>query len=182
MNLLKLLIAIGLVLFVHNLEAKVKTVQEWDNVFRTMTTEQKTQIVDTFLKARIYNFSYSLAAINLKESYGGKFKYNVNSTYSIDVGAFMINTKEYLRRTNQKVTKWNVARAMEDLNDYNTNFLMAAEILGNCYKEANGNWRLAYQYYNGWKSGSKASKEYSQDIVNIITMLKKYLRNVPTHP
>lgn len=153
--------------------------EDWDKSFRDMSAQQRAAIIKTFVNAIPDDLSFSLAAIHFKESKGSKYMFNINSSTSIDVGAFMINTKEYNRRLKRKNNKWNTARAMEELKDYDTNYIIALDNFKYCLKEAKGNYKLAYQYYNGWKSGSKRSKQYAKDVYQIRKVLEKYF-NHPT--
>ena len=157
--------------------ANAKTVEEWDKIFIELSLKEKSSLVKTFSKSLKYNLSYSMTAIHLKESFGDRWSININSVDSIDVGSFMSNTKEYLRRNNREINKFTTARAIEELMDYETNFYHALSVLRECLESSKGNSKLAYQYYNGWKSYSKESKEYSQDVINIKKVLKKYFNN-----
>ncbi len=153
-----------------------KSVEYWDNEFRSLSQENRNAIIKTFVKAIPDDLSYSLAAIHFKESYGDKYEFNINHSTSIDVGSFMINSLYYLKRQNLTINEWNTARALEELSNYDTNFLEARNILLDLIARYPGNWRLVYQRYNGGWSNSQASKDYAQDIINIQKVLKKYLR------
>ncbi len=154
-----------------------ETVKQWDIIFQNLDYKQRSSLVKTFVKSIPFDLHYSLTAIHLKESHAGKYKININDGTSIDVGDFMINTKEYNRKRKIKNTKWNTARAIEELEDYETNYLEALTILLECHKKSNKVWKTTYRYYNGWTSGSKASYKYSKDIANIIKVLRKYFNN-----
>lgn len=155
------------------------SIQEWDKVFQSLSIQERSNLVKTYVKSLPFDLAESLTAIHLKESTAGRYDFNVNKGTSIDVGDFMINTKEYNRRRGIINNKWNTARAMEVLQDYETNYLEALTILQDCHKESNGDWKKTYRYYNGWKSGSKRSYAYSKDIQNILVVIRKYF-NHPT--
>ena len=166
-----------LLLILLPLLIQAKSFDYWNKTFQSLSYQERSSLVKTFVKALPYDMSFSLTAIHFKESFGDRYKININNSKSIDVGSFMINTKEYLRKRNIKNNSWNTSRAIEELLDYETNFLEALDILNICLKKAKGNWKLSYQYYNGWTSNSKRSIEYSKDIVNIIKVLKVYFNN-----
>jgi len=149
-----------------------KSIEYWHTEFKKLSTQERSALVKTFVKAIPYDLSYTLTAIHFKETFGDRYFYNINSATSVDVGSFQISTREYLRRQSLKPTKWNTARAMEDLRDYDLNFSEAIITLNSCLKKAKGNWKKAWGYYNQWGKGG--NKEYSKDIYNIIQVLKKY--------
>ena len=151
-----------------------ESIEYWHDIFKNLSYQERSALVKTFVRGIPENLSYSLTAIHLKESFGGRYKFNINSKYSIDVGDFMINTKEYMRKRDIRLTSWNVARVMEELGDYETNLLEAKTIFKYCLDEAKGDYKLAYRYYNDWKSGTSRGYAYAEDIVNIVKVLKKY--------
>ena len=155
---------------VNSLEAK--SIKEWEKTFLELSVQERSNLVKTFVKALPYDLSYTLTAIHLKESHAGRYFYNINAKNSVDVGAFQVNTKEYLRRQGLKANTWNTSRAMEALRDYDLNFSEAVITLESCLKKSKGNWRKAWGYYNQWGNGG--NKAYSKDIYNIIQVLKKY--------
>ncbi len=167
---------VGLLLLTITVQAKVHSVKYWEDIYINLSVQQKSLLIRTFIKAKEYNLEYSLTAIALKESLAGKYKISISSIDSIDVGVFQINSKNYLRKNNIRKNNWNTARAIETLLDYETNFIEARNILQECLKKSRGNYKKSYELYNGWTSGSKRSIDYSKDIVNIIKVLKKYLR------
>jgi len=98
--------------------------------------------------------------------------FNINDKKSVDVGIFMINSKEYLRRNSLEDNTWNTARAMELLQDFDLNFSEAILTFNSCLKKAKGDKKKAWGYYNQWNNGG--NKEYSKDISAIIQVLKEY--------
>jgi hypothetical protein len=161
-----------------SLNAKVHDFDYWDEEFRGLSIQERSSLIKTFAKALQYNQSYSLTAIHFKESFGSRYMININSETNVDVGALMINTKEYLRKKGiDNPTKWETARAIEELFPYEKNFEEAKKIFDICFIEARRNWKLTYQYYNGWTSGSQDSKDYAEDIAIIVKVLKKYFNN-----
>lgn len=146
-------------------------INHWHKEFKSLTISERSALVKTFVKAIPYDLSYTLTAIHFKESYASRYSYNINSATNVDVGAFMINTKEYLRRQGLTYNKWNTARAMEELRDYDLNFSQAVLTLESCLKKSKGSWGKAWGYYNKW-NGTNLS--YSKDIYAIIQVLKKY--------
>jgi len=143
----------------------------WHKEFKSLSISERSALVKTFVKAIPYDLSYTLTAIHFKESYANRYSYNINSATNVDVGSFQINTKEYLRRQGLENNKWNTARAMEELRDYDLNFSEAVLTLESCIKKAKGDWGKAWGYYNKW-NGSNLS--YSKDIYAIIQVLKIY--------
>lgn len=167
-----------ILLFCSSLFAqKAKSVIYWENVYNNLSVQQKSKLVQIFIKGLDFNLSYSLSAIAIKESQVDKYKIAINSKHSIDVGTFMINTYWYLKRENRTVNLWNTSRAIEELSDFELNFLEAVKVLRYAYKRANQDWLKTYQYYNG--SGNEA-KVYAEDIINIIIVLKKHFKDVKT--
>lgn len=173
MNKLLFLTALVIVLYVQS--AYAQSYGYWNDQYKALSITQKQNLRETFKAAAHKDLSWSMTAIHFKESLGSKYKFNINTATSIDVGAFMVNTKEYLRRNNLKNNKWNTARAMEALLDYNTNLQAAIEIFETCLKKSKQNYQLAFQYYNGWTSGSKASISYKNDIIIITQVLRRNL-------
>jgi hypothetical protein len=165
---MKLLLTI--ILIICSLSAK--SIEEWEEVFTSLTIQERSNLVKTFVRGIPYDLSYTLTAIALKESTAGRYYYNINNKYSIDVGIFQINSAEYLRRQALEINRWNTSRALEELRDYETNFSEAILTLMSCIKKANGDWKKAWGYYNQWGNGG--NKEYSEDIYNIIQVLNKY--------
>ena len=147
----------------------------WHKQFKNLSTMEKNELIKTFNKAQPYNLGYSMASIHFKESMGSRYQFNVNTSTSIDVGAFMINTKEYNRIKGKKNNKWNTARAMEELKDYEVNFHQALTNFQGCMEQSKGSYMKAFQYYNGWLSGSTRSKQYAKDIAIIIQILQRNL-------
>lgn len=147
----------------------------WHKQFINLSTVEKNELIKTFNKAQPFNLGYSMASIHFKESMGSRYQFNINTATSIDVGSFMVNTKDYLRRTNRKVNKWSTARAMEELKDYEVNFHQALTNFQGCMKQSKGNYIKAFQYYNGWLSGSTRSKQYAKDLAIIISILQRNL-------
>jgi len=151
---------------------KEKSIEYWDKEFRNLSIQERSALIKTFVKAIPYDLSYTLTAIHFKETYGDRYFFNINSATNVDVGSFQINSAEYLRRQNLKINKWNTARAMEELRDYDLNFSQAILTMDSCLKKSKGDWRKAWGYYNQWSNGG--NKAYSKDIYNIIQVLKKY--------
>lgn len=166
---------LALTLILLTLSLKASNYNEWHNKFINLSTVEKAELTKTFNKAQPFNLGYSMASIHFKESMGGRYQFNINNATSIDVGSFMINTKDYLRRTDRKVNKWNTARAMEELKDYEVNFHQALVNFQGCMKQSKGNYVKAFQYYNGWLSGSTRSKQYAKDLQIIIQILQRNL-------
>lgn len=163
---------ITLFLLFVSINVQAKSIQEWEEVFTSLTIQERSNLVKTFVKGIPYDLSYTLTAIHLKESTAGRYYYNINHKYSIDVGSFQINSAEYLRRQGLEINRWNTSRALEELRDYDLNFSEAVLTLRSCLKKAKGDWRKAWGFYNQWGNGG--NKEYSEDIYNIIQVLKKY--------
>ena len=165
-----LLLFLITLVWVSSLQAK--SIKEWEKTFKELSVQERSALVKTFVKGIPYDLSYTLTAIHLKESHAGRYFYNINAKNSVDVGAFQVNTKEYLRRQGRKASTWNTSRAMEALRDYDLNFSEAILTLESCLKKAKGDWRKAWGYYNQWGNGG--NKAYSKDIFNIIQVLNKY--------
>ena len=154
---------------------KAKSIEYWNKEFLNLSIQERSALIKTFVKAIPYDLSYTFTAIHFKETYGDRYLFNINSATNVDVGSFQINSAEYLRRQGLKINKWNTARAMEELRDYDLNFSQAVLTINSCLKKSKGDWRKAWGYYNQWTNGG--NKAYSEDIYNIIQVLKKYISN-----
>ena len=153
----------------------------WNYYINNLNKQEIRTLTNTFKKGLKYNLEYSLSAIHIKESLLDKYSYNVNSKYSIDVGSFMINSYQYLKRHNKKINTFNTSRALEELRSYDINFLEAVYTLNYFLVYHNYNYRQAYASYNcGFDNKKSRCKKYSEDIVKIIKILKNkgYLNDI----
>jgi len=153
----------------------------WNYYINNLNKKEIKTLKKTFKKGLKYNLEYSLSAIHIKESLLDKYSYNINNQFSIDVGSFMINSYQYLKRHDKKINTFNTSRALEELRDYNINFLEAVYTLNYFLVYHNYNYRKAYASYNcGFDNKKLRCKKYSEDIIKIIKILrkKKYLNEL----
>jgi len=120
----------------------------WNYYINNLNKKEIKTLKKTFKKGLKHNLEYSLSAIHIKESLLDKYSYNINSKYSIDVGSFMINSYQYLKRHNKKINTFNTSRALEELRNYDINFLEAVYTLNYFLVYHNYNYRKAYASYN----------------------------------